>query len=566
MPKINITKINSVKKISLILLSSLLFLNSMVMPFAIYAQRVGQNSITTDSTVTRVNEADQTIGSKNADESVSTWYNQGLGEWYVKVYDDTNPSEIFGERYTMAQVQWIFHSLGATAMNSLVGGDSKVWLCLLSSDKTGCMPYVIDAFMKMRTIFNMVNPLTMGGPVSGLADVIGKSPISGVNYTKNLIAKFNPVSEVQAQGFGFSTGGNAILALWKISRDFCFGLLVLATVVMAFMIMFRVKISPQAVISVQSSIPKLITALILITFSYAIAGFAIDLMYVVIGLISAMISGAGLSSLPMKDLFTEFTTGENAIGLLFEFWFAFIWTATVSMTSAFNLMTVIGGIVLFAFAFLSIFAMIVYTFKILALIFKTFASIVLTIITGPFEILLGTITQGSGFGPWIKKLASHLAVYPLMILMFYLAFFFLAQSMNQGLFGTVASGLSWDTMKIFPFNPKIDVIGPNSWDPPLSTFVVQGDALLWAIVAFIIITMIPKTTEVIQGFMTGKPVGFGSGIGEVFGRDNWAWGGTGGAVIGTVQKGLSEKASQESASKIIGMLTGLRERFRPTAG
>lgn len=527
------------KKIALILISSLLVLSSTFLDPAM---------------------------AMAADESPSTWYNQSLGDWYVKVYDDTNPSEIFGERYTMAQVQWIFHSLGATAMNSLVGGDSKVWLCLLSSDKTGCMPYVIEAFMKMRAIFDLVNPVTMGGPVSGLATTIGQSPISGINYTKNLIAKFNPVTEVQAQGFGFSTGANSILALWKISRDFCFGLLVLATVIMAFMIMFRVKISPQAVISVQSSIPKLITALILITFSYAIAGFAIDLMYVVIGLISAMITGAGLSSHDMPRLFTEFTTGENAIGLLFEFWFAFIWTATVSIFSSIDPMTVIGGFILFIFAFLTIFAMIVYTFKILALIFKTFASIVLTIITGPFEILLGTITQGAGFGPWIKKLASHLAVYPLMILMFYLAFFFLAQSMNQGLFGTVAGALSWDTMKPFPFNPKIDVIGANSWDPPLSVFMVDGDALLWAIVAFTIITMIPKTAEVVQGFLSGKPVGFGNGIGEVFGRDNWAWGNTGGAVVASAQKGLSEKGSHEMADKIMTQITNLRDRFKPTAG
>lgn len=452
-----------------------------------------------------------------ATDSPSTWNNQGFGEWYVKVYDDTNPSDIFGERYTAAQVQWIIHSLGAQFMNALVGGDSKVWLCLLSSDKTGCMPYVIEAFMKMRTIFNLVNPLTMKGPVSGLAEVIGQSPISGINYTKHLISKFNPVTEVRAQGFGFNTGANAILSLWKISRDFCFGLLVLATIVMAFMIMFRVKISPQVVISVQSSIPKLITALILITFSYAIAGFAIDLMYVVIGLISAMITGAGLSSHDMSKLFVEFTTGENAIGLLFEFWFAFIWTAAISIFSSIDPMTWIGGFILWLFALLTIFAMIVYTFKILALIFKTFASIVLTIVTGPFEILLGTVTQGAGFGPWIKKLASHLAVYPLMILMFYLAFFFLAQSMNQGLFGTVAGALSWDTVKPFPFNPKIDVIGPNSWDPPLSTFMKDGDALLWAIVAFVIITMIPKTVEVIQGFMSGKPFAYGTAVGEAMG-------------------------------------------------
>ena len=56
------------------------------------------------------------------------------------------------------------------------------------------------------------------------------------------------------------------------------------------MIMFRVKINPQTVVSLQTMIPKLVTTLILITFSFAIAGLVIDMIYVfllaIIGLLS----------------------------------------------------------------------------------------------------------------------------------------------------------------------------------------------------------------------------------------------------------------------------------------
>ena len=49
----------------------------------------------------------------------STWYNQGFVEWYDKVYNpDTSPgSEIFGERYTAAQVEWVIYGLGAFFIN-----------------------------------------------------------------------------------------------------------------------------------------------------------------------------------------------------------------------------------------------------------------------------------------------------------------------------------------------------------------------------------------------------------------------------------------------------------------
>src|SRR5258708_14361646 len=56
------------------------------------------------------------------------------------------------------------------------------------------------------------------------------------------------------------------------------------------MIMFRVKISPQVVVSVQSALPKIAIALVLVTFSYAIAGFLIDIMYVFVGLFSLVFS------------------------------------------------------------------------------------------------------------------------------------------------------------------------------------------------------------------------------------------------------------------------------------
>ncbi len=35
------------------------------------------------------------------------WYNPYYDEWFEKVWDDQNPDEIFGERYTQAQVIWV---------------------------------------------------------------------------------------------------------------------------------------------------------------------------------------------------------------------------------------------------------------------------------------------------------------------------------------------------------------------------------------------------------------------------------------------------------------------------
>ena len=48
-----------------------------------------------------------------------TWYAPDYQSWYLKVYDSRNPQEIFGERYTAAQVTWVIYSFAATILNAL---------------------------------------------------------------------------------------------------------------------------------------------------------------------------------------------------------------------------------------------------------------------------------------------------------------------------------------------------------------------------------------------------------------------------------------------------------------
>lgn len=78
--------------------------------------------------------------------------------------------------------------------------------------------------------------------------------------------------------------------LWKVFRDVAYMILVLILVAIGFMIMFRRKLNPQTVISVESALPRIVITLLLITFSFAIAGFLIDLMYVVIAITTSIIS------------------------------------------------------------------------------------------------------------------------------------------------------------------------------------------------------------------------------------------------------------------------------------
>jgi len=132
-----------------------------------------------------------------------------------------------------------------------------------------------------------------GGMASLIAMPFSHPPASGIYWVQSGLENAGFVPKTYAaQGIGFATL-QPIRDLWKIFRDFSYFILVIIIIAIGFMIMFRTKVNPQTVISLESALPRIIFALILITFSFAIAGFLVDLMYILIVLSISLIAKAG---------------------------------------------------------------------------------------------------------------------------------------------------------------------------------------------------------------------------------------------------------------------------------
>jgi len=125
-------------------------------------------------------------------------------------------------------------------------------------------------------------------------------PASGVGATIQTLAQagFIPKSYA-AEGVGFASI-RPLMGVWKAMRDVAYLVLVLVIVTIGFMIMLRTKINPQTIVNVENSLPKIVMALIYITFSFAIAGFLIDLMYVSIVLIIAILGPEQTTRTPQQ--------------------------------------------------------------------------------------------------------------------------------------------------------------------------------------------------------------------------------------------------------------------------
>jgi len=117
--------------------------------------------------------------------------------------------------------------------------------------------------------------------------VLNTPPASGIEYIAQVKDNFLG-KPAYAQGVGFQ-GLQFLLPLWRGFRNTIYVIASIIFVIVGLMIMLRVKISPQAVVTVQSAIPQLITTLILVTFSYAIAGLVIDIFNFVQALVVALL-------------------------------------------------------------------------------------------------------------------------------------------------------------------------------------------------------------------------------------------------------------------------------------
>ena len=136
--------------------------------------------------------------------------------------------------------------------------------------------------------------------------------------------------------------------------------------------------------------------------------------------------------------------------------------------------------------------------------------LLIAIMTGPFEILFGTLNSSGGFGSWLMKILSYTIVYPLITIIVFMAHFFLAAAMPDW-------AVSGDWAESLAYNPAVDLIGDTTWSIPFSAFEMGGMKIVWMAVSYMLIIMIPKVFDIIKSFMERKPFDYGTAIGQSFG-------------------------------------------------
>ncbi len=302
--------------------------------------------------------------------------------------------------------------------------------------------------------------------------------------------------EVHAQGIGF-TGLSPLLSIWTMGRNISYGLLAVVMIAIGFMVMFRKKIDPKTVLTVQNALPKIVLALLLITFSYAIAAFLIDLMYLVMAIVINLLVGASNGALGPQTaakylgsglgtlLAALFGGGMSSIDDLMKLLFYNSnapWWNTLSFV-----VNAISGVWEAQGVLVSLIVSIILLFGIIRIAFMlvgAYIQIIISVLISPFQLMTEAIPGANSFASWIKNLIANLAVFPVTAAML--------------LVGTILTQSN----------------AGNLWTPPfLSSSGSQGVA---GIIGLGVLMTIPNVANSIKEALKAKaPVN--AGVGAIFG-------------------------------------------------
>jgi hypothetical protein len=392
----------------------------------------------------------------------------------------------------------------------------------------GCLG--INPATKKLGYVNQNNTQQIGGLISmgtQMVTAMYTPPASGIGHmqyvasnfgiTKKALAQIRPgpVCDLESPNgdcIPNVTGFDALAPgqrLWITARNISFIFFVLVFVLIGIGIMLRVKLDAKTVMTIQNQLPKIVVALVLISFSYAIVGFLVDFMwtstYMGINLLTDGYNPEGtlceqptdlgdslkgkaynnILNYPLaftSDIFNgslncadgkDFKSGISGLawqtGKALGTVLSDVITEVISPAddgcgithlddcASHAIAWFVGWIASVIGLLIALIAIVIALFRLWFSLLKAYAYIIIYTITAPFWIMLGLMPNSSmGFSRWIRTVIANLTVFPAAVVMIIMARIVL-DLYGRGTDGSAAAG-SFVTPLIG--NPSLNAFGP----------------------------------------------------------------------------------------------------------
>lgn len=254
------------------------------------------------------------------------------------------------------------------------------------------------------------------GTTAAMADGVLQNPpnLKTMAYVKRTLANniFSPRPAYAATGFDYL---DTIREIWSAMRNVSYAFMAVIIVVMGFMVMFRYHIDPRTVMTFTAALPRIVISLVLVTFSYPLAGFLIDITRVFKALIDATFRGAPFARMISIEPF-------QIIGAFLD---NFIPISVITPLSFFLKGNIyLGGTGIsatFIALVISVIALVVAFMLFFTLVFR-YAGIFVQVIFAPLAFLWGALPgQEDTITNWFKSFAVNVLSFPVIYFMVNLA-------------------------------------------------------------------------------------------------------------------------------------------------
>lgn len=365
---------------------------------------------------------------------------------------------------------------------------------------------------------------------SGLTPQMGKviafmyenQPASSGQYFADVLDNIGvpTVQTAQAQGVGYRMLV-PMLAVWKAFRNLSYSIYILLFGVIGLMIIFRTKVNAQTIVTIQTALPNLIITLVLITFSYAIAGLMLDLMYFSIYFIAYVAEANGLISKAGEAV--DRLNNNNVLTMVFQDRELFYSSASQAVQGVLSDITGDGagefemfleaiGWGVLAYVIVAG-ALAIQLIKLLWSLTRSYIMVLVQTVTAPLQILPNAIPGSTSFTTWLRKTFSYIAPFPVVAAMFIFAAILIGQ------------GSAYDPATApFGVQKLVDPTDPltNISYPP---FIGSGSGLsadsFLAVLGFMVVLMTPAAAKSVQEALQVKESMYTSEIGAAISAGAW---------------------------------------------
>ena len=396
--------------------------------------------------------------------------------------------------------------------------------------------------------------------------------VSSTQYVQYLSDNFGLVKPTYAAGtdcnksrFGYGFCGlSPLLTLWSDVRDLSYAMLTILFVAIGIGVMLRFRVDPRTVMTLQNQIPRVIIAILLITFSFAIAGAMIDLMWTVtyagVSFISNSAPNSKIALCPAKPkpinqvadtrlldqpisftntVFRADCNGNIDNGLLSlsdkvsaslgdlvtqvvhdilfgggntchpSFWQSVLSLGTANIACALQngALNIILWITEQLVKLIIIICILIALFRLWFQLIKAYLTFLIFVILGPVWIVLGLIPgRPMGFEKWLRIVFANLAVFPLVA------------------FILVFARVLTDAIPTGPATPNTVFVPPLIGNPNLSTFSALmgfGAIMIAPTIPDLIKERMKATGQSKMGSAVAAGIGMGAAAFAAPGRKTW---------------------------------------------